>query len=75
MTATVVPFPRRKAVVFIDPVDDGGGCWGIFSQRPGRRPCQVTTRFAFHDAETAAREIAKQQDAEFLDGTEPKGAA
>lgn len=77
MTATIVQFPARKPVVFIDPVEDGGGCWGVFVQRPGQRPFQATTRFAFHDAETAARGIAQQQGADFLDDTapDPKGAA
>ena len=74
---TVIPFPVRKPVVFVDPVEDGGGCWGIFVQRPGRRPSQITTRFAFDAADKVARQIAEQNGADYLNDTAPgpKGAA
>lgn len=78
MSATVIQFPaRRRAIVFIDPVDDDGGSWGVFHQRPEQEPYRVATRFAFDRAEDAARQLAQQLDADFLDDVAPgpKGAA
>lgn len=74
---TVIPFPARKPVVFVDPVEDDGGSWGVFFQKPGHAPSKLTTRFALGLAEIAAREAAARLGAVFLDDTapEPKGAA